>query len=132
MRQGLSGAEELNGFMDEGTEFIGELRFKNTFRIDGKLKGKVVSDHTITWGSRVRWKPRSNARFSIKGAVAERCWRASASSSFRRPRAGHPDLARLVIEEGAVFQGQCDMARRLPSPRAADGSRAAPMSEGRS
>ena len=25
--KGLTGAEELNGFMDEGTEFIGELRF---------------------------------------------------------------------------------------------------------
>ena len=31
-------AEDLNGFMDEGTEFHGELRFRDTFRIDGRSR----------------------------------------------------------------------------------------------
>ena len=38
--------EGLNGFMDEGTELLGELRFKDTLRIDGRVKGKIVSDNT--------------------------------------------------------------------------------------
>ena len=42
--------EDLNGFMDEGTEFHGELRFSDTFRIDGKLVGKVVSENTLIVG----------------------------------------------------------------------------------
>ena len=36
----------LNGFMDEGTELQGELRFRDTFRVDGRVKGRIVSDHT--------------------------------------------------------------------------------------
>ena len=43
-------AEDLNGFMDEGTEFNGELRFRDTFRIDGRLKGRIVSDNTLIVG----------------------------------------------------------------------------------
>ena len=43
-------AEDLNGFMDAGTEFHGELRFRNTFRIDGKLKGRIVSENTLIVG----------------------------------------------------------------------------------
>ena len=43
-------AEDLNGFMDEGTEFLGELRFRDTLRIDGRLKGKIVSDNTLVIG----------------------------------------------------------------------------------
>ena len=35
----LVAAEDLNGFMDEGTELLGELRFRNVLRIDGRLKG---------------------------------------------------------------------------------------------
>ena len=43
-------AEDLNGFMDVGTEFHGELRFRNTFRIDGKVKGRIVSENTLIVG----------------------------------------------------------------------------------
>ena len=39
-------AEDLNGFMDEGTEFLGELRFRNTFRIDGQAQGQASSPTT--------------------------------------------------------------------------------------
>ena len=48
--KGLGAAEDLNGFMDEGTEFLGELRFRNVLRIDGRVKGKIVSDNTLIVG----------------------------------------------------------------------------------
>ena len=48
--KGLGAAEELNGFMDEGTEFLGELRFRDTFRVDGRVKGKIVSENTLVVG----------------------------------------------------------------------------------
>ena len=43
-------SEDLNGFMDEGAEFHGELRFKDTFRVDGRVKGKIVSENTLVVG----------------------------------------------------------------------------------
>ena len=38
--QGTATSEDLNGFLDEGTELQGELRFRDTFRVDGKVKGR--------------------------------------------------------------------------------------------
>ena len=117
-------AEDLNGFMDEGTEFLGELRFRDTFRIDGRLKGKIVSDNTLIIGEPGRWTPRSTAGWSPSGArSAAGSTAASASSSWPARKVQATLISpRLVIEEGAFFQGECDMgaaaaARWLASPQ---------------
>ena len=34
---------DLNGFLDAGSHIEGALHFDDTFRIDGRLSGKVVS-----------------------------------------------------------------------------------------
>ena len=109
--KGLSGAEELNGFMDEGTEFIGELRFQNTFRIDGKLTGKVVSEHTLIVGESGQVEAEIDcAVISIKGAVSGKVHARQRIELLSGARVQATVIApRLVIEEGAVFQGLCDM-----------------------
>ena len=43
-------AEDLNGFLDEGTELSGELRFRDVLRVDGRVKGRIVSDNTLIIG----------------------------------------------------------------------------------
>jgi cytoskeletal protein CcmA (bactofilin family) len=139
--KGLGGAEELNGFMDEGTEFIGELRFRDTFRIDGKLKGKVVSEHTLIVGESGQVEAEIDcAVISIKGTLSGRVHARQRIELLAGARVQATLVSpRLVIEEGAVFQGQCDMG----SAAAATGTGAKgsvvpmgpglrPMSEGRS
>ena len=70
--KGLS-AEDLNGFMDEGTEFNGELRFRDTFRIDGRLKGRIVSDNTLIVGESGQVEADIDCGVvSIRGAVSGR------------------------------------------------------------
>ena len=106
-----AGAEELNGFMDEGTEFIGELRFRDTFRIDGRLKGKVVSEHTLIVGETGQVDAEIEcAVISIKGTVSGRVAARDRIELLSGARVQATLISpRLVIEEGAVFQGQCDM-----------------------
>ena len=106
-----AGAEELNGFMDEGTEFIGELRFRDTFRIDGRLKGKVVSEHTLIVGETGQVDAEIEcAVVSIKGSVSGRVAAKERIELLAGARVQATLISpRLVIEEGAVFQGQCDM-----------------------
>jgi cytoskeletal protein CcmA (bactofilin family) len=136
--KGLVGAEELNGFMDEGTEFIGELRFQNTFRVDGKLKGKVVSDHTLIVGESGQVDAEIDcAVVSIKGAVSGRVHARQRIELLAGARVQATLISpRLVIEEGAVFQGQCDMGSAATVGGKAAivpmGSGLRPMSEGRS
>ena len=98
--------------MDEGTEFIGELRFRDTFRIDGRLKGKIVSDNTLIVGESGQVEAEIDCGVvSIRGTRQRPGARAASASSCSPARACRRTLVspRLVIEEGAFFQGECDM-----------------------
>ena len=123
--KGLS-AEELNGFMDQGTEFEGELRFKDTFRIDGSLKGRIVSDNTLIVGESGRVDADIEcAVVSIRGTVSGRVHGRERIELLAGSRVQATLVSpKLVIEEGAFFQGQCDMGEKATSaPGAVAGSR---------
>ena len=111
--KGLS-AEELNGFMDQGTEFEGELRFKDTFRIDGSLKGRIVSDNTLIVGESGRVDADIEcAVVSIRGTVTGRVHGRERIELLAGSRVQATLVSpKLLIEEGAFFQGQCDMGGR--------------------
>lgn len=105
-------SEDLNGFLDAGCEFLGELRFRNTFRVDGLLKGKVFSDNTLVVGESGQVDAEIDCgTVSIRGTVSGRVHArdkiellagSSVTATLVAPR--------LLIEEGAFFQGDCDMA----------------------
>jgi cytoskeletal protein CcmA (bactofilin family) len=131
--KGLGSApDDLNGFMDEGTEVVGELRFRHTFRIDGKLKGKVVSENTLIVGEQAVLEADIDcAIVSIRGTVNGRVQGRQRVELLAGSRVQGAVLAPcLVIEEGAFFQGECDMSGSpkgqvvaLPPPAAREGGR---------
>lgn len=43
---------ELDGFLDAGSALAGELRFADTFRIEGKVSGRIVSPGELIIGER--------------------------------------------------------------------------------
>ncbi|HEX7696018.1 MAG TPA: polymer-forming cytoskeletal protein, partial [Candidatus Acidoferrum sp.] len=46
-----SGAsEEWTGFIDQGVTLEGTLTVKGTFRIDGNVKGNIISEQTVILG----------------------------------------------------------------------------------
>lgn len=124
-------AEDLNGFMDVGTEFVGELRFRDTFRIDGRLKGKVVSDNTLVVGESGNVEAEIDCGVvSIRGSVSGKIHGRQRIELLAGCRV-HGTLVspKLVIEDGAFFEGNCDMSaatRRavvaLPQPARALGA----------
>lgn len=111
-------AEDLNGFMDEGTEFQGELRFRDTFRIDGRVKGKIVSDNTLIVGETGLVEADIDCGVvSIRGTVSGRVQGRQKIELLAGSKVQATLVSpRLVIEEGAFFQGECDMGS---SPRGA-------------
>ena len=114
--KGLS-AEELNGFMDQGTEFEGELRFKDTFRIDGSLKGRIVSDNTLIVGESGRVDADIECGVvSIRGNVTGRVHGRERIELLAGSRVQATLVSpKLLIEDGAFFQGQCDMGEKATS-----------------
>ena len=122
--KGLSTSEDLNGFLDEGTELQGELRFRDTFRIDGKVKGRIVSENTLIVGESASVDAEIDCGVvSIRGTVTGRVKGRERIELLAGSRV-QASLAspRLVIEEGAFFQGDCDMnpsAKETPGGLAA-------------
>jgi cytoskeletal protein CcmA (bactofilin family) len=109
----------LNGFLDKGSHLKGELTFEETFRIDGKFEGKIPNGSELILGDSAEVDAeihveRVSINGSLKGVVhaTERIEihpRARVTANLHAPV--------LRIEEGAFFQGSCDMtpepARKL-------------------
>jgi len=104
-------AEGLNGFMDEGTEFLGELRFRDTLRIDGHLKGKIVSDNTLIIGESGHVEADIDCGVvSIRGTVLGRVHGRQRIELLAGSKVQATLVSpKLVIEDGAFFQGDCQM-----------------------
>ncbi|HWM91407.1 MAG TPA: polymer-forming cytoskeletal protein [Thermoanaerobaculia bacterium] len=104
---------DLNGFLDNGSDVEGELRFETSFRVDGKFTGKVNTngDLIVGEGGEVEGELRVGQIFvsgTVKGTV-----RASKKVQIS-PRGkvfAEIDTPALVIEDGAFFEGRCTMAR---------------------
>lgn len=111
--KGLVG-DELNGFMDQGTEFLGELRFRDTFRVDGHVKGRIVSDNTLIVGETGHVEADIDCGVvSIRGTVTGHIHGRQRIELLAGSRVhGTLSSPRLVIEEGALFQGDCDTGPR--------------------
>ena len=101
----------LNGFLDKGSHLKGELSFEETFRIDGKFEGKIPSGSELILGDSAEVDAEIHVnRLSINGSL-----KGSVRASERieiHPRArvtAELHTPSLRIEEGAFFQGSCDM-----------------------
>jgi cytoskeletal protein CcmA (bactofilin family) len=109
--KGLAASEDLNGFMDQGTEFLGELRFRDTMRIDGRLKGKIVSDNTLIVGESGQVEAEIDCGVvSIRGTVSGRVHGRQRIELLAGAKVQATLISpKLVIEDGAFFQGDCEM-----------------------
>src|SRR6516225_8342379 len=45
-----NGIEEWTGFIDQGVSLEGTLNVKGTFRVDGHIKGSIISEQTVILG----------------------------------------------------------------------------------
>lgn len=98
----------LNGFLDEGSHFKGDLTFEDTMRIDGKFEGTIRSENLLIIGDtgEVQGEVRVGS-VSIDGTLR-------GSVVAREKIEIHPrgrvyaklQSPTLKIEEGATFQGE--------------------------
>src|ERR1700675_4476267 len=49
-KHGSGGSEEWTGFIDQGVTLDGTLTVTGTFRIDGNIKGNIISEQTVILG----------------------------------------------------------------------------------
>ena len=115
----------LNGFIDKGSYVRGELSFEEAFRIDGRFEGKIRSGSELTLGD--------DADVNAEIEVGRLCVNGTLKGSVRATErvellagarvVGDISTPVLRIEEGAHFEGSCEMGKEnsnlveLPFPR---------------
>ena len=105
---------ELNGFLDRGSSFKGEMEFEDTMRIDGKFNGKIVSKNELIVGESAHIEGDLHVgRVAISGTIVGKIV-ADQRVEIHRNGKVYCDIETpsLVIEEGAIFQGNCAMGEQ--------------------
>lgn len=107
--KGKSG--DLNGFLDRGSSFKGELEFEDTMRIDGKFNGKIRSKNELIVGESANIEGEIHVgRLAISGTVIGKIKADQRVEIHRNGKVfSDIDTPALIIEEGAIFQGNCVM-----------------------
>ena len=104
----------LTAFIDQGSEFEGKLSFRDTVRIDGRFRGEITSENTLIVGEsgEIHATIRSNM-VVISGSVEGNVHAERKLVLHKTARVnGDVQTASLVIEEGAILDGQLKMAAR--------------------
>jgi len=108
---------ELEGFLDEGTSFSGEVTFHDTLRIDGKFEGAVRAGRKLVIGESAAVN--AEIEVAIVLVSGKLCGSVRASERIEL----HPtaqvqcrlDCKALIVHEGASFDGQCAMTGQTAS-----------------
>ncbi len=107
---------KITGFFDKETEFKGDLKFKGSFRIDGRFKGKIDSDSVLIVGENGKVEADIKAGYmivngEIKGHI-QAAEKIEINSTGRI--IGTIITPKLVVEEGAYLEATCQTTDKAP------------------
>lgn len=107
------GADDISGFLAEGTEIEGTIRFREVLRVDGKIKGKIISEKELVVGEN------GEIEADIDVGVLSVSGKVTGTIHVREKLEIHPkgrvlgeitlEKPNLVIHEGGIFEGNIDM-----------------------
>jgi cytoskeletal protein CcmA (bactofilin family) len=114
---------EWTGFIEEGVRFEGKLELQGTFRINGQVKGTIISEEGLILDERAKVEGQIEGDYvSIAGKYDGVIFAKSRVEIHSKGVVtGEIHTPCLVIEPGGVFDGQCHMlaessARTLTIP----------------
>jgi cytoskeletal protein CcmA (bactofilin family) len=113
-------SDEVTSILAEGTEVSGEVTFAQSLRVDGIVRGKILSEACLSIGptGRVEAEVRIR-RVSVSGEFRG-VIHASDRVEIHKEGKVYGDLFTpcLIIEAGALFEGKCNMSEKEPAPAA--------------
>ena len=113
----------LTAFIDQGSEFEGKLSFKDTVRIDGRFRGEICSENTLIVGESGEIEATIHSKtVAVSGTLIGDVHATEKVVVHKTGRVeGNIEAAVLVVEEGAVIEGQIKMGKTGGSLKAIDG-----------
>lgn len=112
-KKGFEG-KEVKAFLGEGTKFKGILRFTGSVRLDGLLEGKIITKDTLIVGEKAHIIAELSVGTLISLGKIEGNIVAANKIEIRAKSEiiGNIKTPLLFVEEGASFDGQCEMQNK--------------------
>ena len=109
---GTPDQSEITAFLGKGTEFKGVLSLEGTIRVDGKVDGEVISKDTLIAGDGAYLHGEITIGTLISSGKVFGNINASQKVHILAPGTiqGNIKTPKLIIEEGVLFDGKCEMA----------------------
>ncbi len=103
--------EEHYTFLGRGVDFKGKAQFDGTVRVDGHFEGEITTADTLIIGEHAVIKGTIIGGVIVSGGKVEGNITASKKVQLLKPAVliGDVHSPSFSVEEGAVFQGKCDM-----------------------
>jgi cytoskeletal protein CcmA (bactofilin family) len=108
----------LSGYVGTGTTLTGETNFQAMLRVDGHLTGRVISDNgTLIVGSGGQVDADVLVSSATIGGIVNGDIVATEKVELGRTARviGNIQTPRLMIEDGAIFEGSCSMLKAKES-----------------
>lgn len=112
--------QKITGFFDKDTRFKGELSFKGSFRIDGHFQGTIISDSMLVIGEQGKVEADIQVGYIVINGESKGTIRAEDKVEIHsRGRVfGSIITPKLVVEEGAYLEANCQAGEPVPSAAA--------------
>lgn len=106
-----TGVGDLNSIIGRGAALEGKLEVQSSIRVDGRVKGSLKSSETVIIGKEGEVEGDISAKNVVVGGKVNGKIDASGRVVLEATATFTGDLktGKLVIDEGAVFDGQCSM-----------------------
>lgn len=104
--------DAVSTFLGPDAIFDGTINFKGTIRLDGRVKGKIVSDDgTVIIGDKATVEAEISVEtVIIKGSVSGRIQARDRIEAYPPARIlGELQAPTIAIDSGVVFNGNCSM-----------------------
>ena len=128
MKQHL-GQDDISGFLAEGSEINGEIRFREILRLDGKISGTIRSEGELVIGETGEVDAEVHVNIlSVSGKVTGKFHVKEKMEIHPKGRVSGDltiDKPNLLIHEGGVFEGNVDMSAGLRRDKDDDAARVA-------
>ena len=103
--------DEINAFLGEGAEFEGKLTYAGSVRIDGRFKGEIITEGSLIVGETAVVESDISASHVIVSGEVRGNIKAEEKIEIYSPArvSGNIQGRSILIEEGAFFEGNCQM-----------------------
>lgn len=104
-------AENLSTIVGKDSVFTGDMEVKGTLRVDGRIKGRILCDETVSIGATGEVEAEIDAKMVIVAGTVVGNIRTSEKIEMQAKSKvlGDVSTKNIVIEQGAIFHGSCQM-----------------------